>query len=87
MVRGGLRAGESVLITGASGGVSTMAIQIAHMAGARVFAVTSGEENVERVRALGADVVYDRLDRDFAKAVWNDTGKRGVDLVFDSVGQ
>lgn len=87
MVRGGLRAGESVLVTGASGGVSTMAIQIARMAGAEVFALTSGPENVERVQALGAHRVYDREAGDFGKALYADTGKRGVDLVLDSVGQ
>lgn len=87
MVRGGLRAGESVLITGASGGVSTMAVQIARLAGAKVFAVTSGGENVERVKALGAHVVYDRTREDWGKKLHVDTGKRGVDLVFDSVGQ
>jgi len=87
MVRGGLRAGERVLITGASGGVSTLAIQIALLAGAEVFAVTSGEANVERVRGLGAHVVYDRLRTDWAKGVWLDSGKRGVDLAFDAVGQ
>ena len=83
--RGGLRAGEDVLVTGASGGVATAAIQIAKLAGARVFAVTT-TENVERVRELGADVVYDRTAVDFSKEVWRDTGKRGVDLILDSVG-
>jgi NADPH:quinone reductase-like Zn-dependent oxidoreductase len=87
MTRGGLRAGEKVLVTGASGGVSTAAIQIAHMAGARVYAVTSGEDNASRVRALGADVVYDREKVEFSREVWQDTGKKGVDLVFDSVGE
>ncbi len=87
MVRGGLRAGERVLITGASGGVSTMAVQMARLAGAQVFAVTSGAENVERVRELGAHVVYDRLEGDWGKRVWADTGKAGVDLVLDSVGE
>ncbi len=53
MIRGAVRAGESVLITGASGGVSTMAVQMARLAGARVFAVTKGAENVDRVRASG----------------------------------
>lgn len=84
--RGRLRAGEDVLVTGASGGVSTAAVQIAKLAGARVFAVTT-TENVERVRSLGADVVYDRSSVDFSKEVWKDTGKRGVDLILDSVGQ
>ena len=86
MSRGGLTAGETVLITGASGGVSTAAIQIAKHHGARVFAVTSGAENVRRVAALGADLVIDRLEEDFSRRVWRETGKRGVDLVLDSVG-
>lgn len=85
MGRGGLRAGESVLITGGSGGVSTAAIQIAKLAGARVFAVTSSA-HVEQVRRLGADVVLDRTEQDYAREVWQATGRRGVDLVLDSVG-
>ncbi len=85
--RGALRPGESVLITGASGGVSTAGVQIAKRAGAKVYAVTSGTENVRRVEALGADVVYDRLEVDFSKELWRDTERRGVDLVLDSVGE
>lgn len=85
--RGGLRAGESVLVTGASGGVATAAVQIAKLAGAAVYAVTSGPENVRRVRELGADVVFDRLEEEFSRSVWEATGKRGVDLVLDSVGE
>jgi len=87
LTRGGLQPGETVLVTGASGGVSTAAIQIAKHVGATVFAVTSGPSNVERVRALGADVVIDRLEEDFSKRVWQETEKRGVDLVLDSVGE
>lgn len=88
MSRARLRAGERVLITGASGGVSTAAIQIAKMAGATVYAVTSGPENVERVKALGADRVYDRkrVD-DFSREVWRDTDKKGVHVVLDAVGE
>ena len=86
MKRGRLRSGETVLITGASGGVATAAIRIAKHAEARVFAVTTAD-NVERVRQLGADVVYDRESVDYSKEVWRDTGKRGVDLIFDSVGE
>lgn len=84
--RARLGSGESVLITGASGGVATAAVQIAKLLGAHVYAVTTAE-NVERVRGLGADVVYDRTAADFSREVWKDTGKRGVDVVFDSVGQ
>jgi NADPH:quinone reductase-like Zn-dependent oxidoreductase len=86
LARGGLRAGQRVLVTGASGGVGTAAVQVAHLVGATVFAVTSGPANVERVRRLGADVVYDRLEVDFSREVWKDTGKKGVHVLFDSVG-
>ena len=75
-----------MLVTGASGGVGTAAVQIARLAGAKVSAVTSGARNVERVRALGADVVYDRLTVDFSREVWRDTEKRGVHLLLDSTG-
>ena len=87
MGRAGLRAGETVLITGASGGVSTAAVQIARLAGARVLAVTSGPQNAERVRDLGADMVIDRLEEDFSRAAWQATDRRGVDVVLDGVGE
>ena len=65
-----------------------MAIQLARHAGAKVYAVTSGPENVDRVGELGAHVAYDRLENeDWGKSLFADTGKRGVDLVLDSVGQ
>jgi NADPH:quinone reductase-like Zn-dependent oxidoreductase len=84
--RGKAQVGERVLVTGASGGVATMAIQMAKLAGARVYAVTSGPDNVERVRALGADVVYDRLEVEAPVEVWRETRKEGVDVIIDSVG-
>lgn len=84
--RGRVRQGDRVLVTGASGGVSTAAIQIAVHLGARVFAVTSGPENVQRVEALGASRAYDRLTTDWAAELHADTGRSGVDVVLDSVG-
>jgi len=87
MSRGGLRPGERVLITGASGGVGTAAVQIAVHAGAKVHAVTSGPRKVGLLQELGAEVVYDRLAVDFSREAWRDTGKRGVDLIFDTVGE
>jgi NADPH:quinone reductase-like Zn-dependent oxidoreductase len=84
--RARLRAGETVLVTGASGGVSTAAIQIARRLGARVIAVTSGP-HVEAVRALGADHVIDRETEDLSTAVWKLTERRGVDVALDSVGE
>jgi NADPH:quinone reductase-like Zn-dependent oxidoreductase len=85
--RGKLQPGEYLLVTGASGGVSTAAIQIAKHIGATVFAVTAGPEKAARVRELGADHVIDRLESEFSKEVWKATDKRGVDMVFDSVGE
>jgi NADPH:quinone reductase-like Zn-dependent oxidoreductase len=85
VTRARLQPGETVLITGASGGVATAAVQLARHIGAKVYAVTTGE-HVEQVRALGADVVYDRAVVDFSQDLGRDTGGRGVDVVFDSVG-
>ncbi len=84
--RGGLVPGESVLITGGSGGVATMATQIARAAGAIIHVVTSGHENMERVSDLGADYAYDRTSPDWSKTLWQNTGKRGIQLCLDSVG-
>lgn len=86
ITRGRLRRGETALITGASGGVATAALQIARHAGARVIALTTAE-HAERVRALGADAVVDRAREDFGRELWLATDKRGADVVFDSVGQ
>jgi NADPH:quinone reductase-like Zn-dependent oxidoreductase len=83
--RARLSAGQTLLVTGASGGVATAAIQIARLLGARTFAVTT-TDNLDRVRGLGADVVYDRTQGDYAHALRADTNKRGVDVVLDSVG-
>jgi len=85
--RARLRAGERVLITGGSGGVSTAALQVAKHLGAEVYVVTSGRENSDRVRSLGADHVFDRLEGEFGKALWKMTGRQGVDVVLDSVGE
>ena len=86
LTRARLRPGDDVLVIGASGGAAIAAVQIARLAGARVFAVTSGEDNVRRVRELGAAFVYDREKEDWSKAVFRDTGRRGVDVVVENVG-
>ena len=87
VTRAQVQAGERVLITGASGGVGTAAIQVAERAGARVYAVTSGPEKVHLAQQLGAHVVYDRHKVDFSREVWRDTRKEGVHVVFDTVGE
>lgn len=85
--RAGLRAGESVLVVGAGGGVNSMAIQVAKLAGATVFAVASTAAKAEKARALGADAVIDRSGSDWAKEVLRLTDRRGVDVVVDNVGR
>lgn len=86
--RAKVRAGESVLIVGAGGGVNSMAIQIAKLAGARVYALTSGEAKMEKARQLGADVVLDyRADPEWSRTLYKLTDRRGVDVVVDNVGR
>ncbi len=86
--RGRLQAGESVLIIGAGGGVSTASIQIAKLAGCTVYVVGSSAEKCAQAQALGADVTIDRSAvESWSKALYGATDKRGVDVVVDNVGQ
>ncbi|QKW10516.1 NADPH:quinone oxidoreductase family protein [Streptomyces sp. NA04227] len=82
--RGGLKAGETVLVHGAAGGVGTAAVQLASVLGARVVAVVSSEAKADVARAAGADEVV--LAEGFLGAVKELTGGRGVDIVVDPVG-
>jgi NADPH:quinone reductase-like Zn-dependent oxidoreductase len=87
ITRGGLRAGESLLVVGASGGVNTAAIQVAKLAGAHVYAVGSSAEKLALAEDLGADVLIDRSEHEnWSKAVYLASGKVGVDVVVDNVG-
>ena len=87
ITRGGLQAGESVLIVGAGGGVNTAAIQIAKLAGAgRIYVVGSTDEKLEMAESLGADVLINRNKEDWGKAIFKATNRRGVDIVVDNVG-
>jgi NADPH2:quinone reductase len=82
--RGGLQAGETVLVHGAAGGVGTASIQVAKGYGARTVAVVSTEEKAAVARAAGADEAV--LVDGFRDAVAELTGGRGVDVVVDVVG-
>jgi NADPH2:quinone reductase len=84
--RGGLRAGETVLIHAGAGGVGSAAIQLARAAGARVLATAGGPAKTAKCLELGADVGIDYRAGDFVPAVLDATDGRGVDLVFDGVG-
>jgi NADPH:quinone reductase-like Zn-dependent oxidoreductase len=84
--RARLRAGEDVLIHGAGAGTATAAIQIAKHAGARVFVTSSSDEKLSRAKDIGADYGYNYKTDDWDRKLFTDTGKRGVDVVFDSVG-
>lgn len=88
ITRGGLRAGESVLVVGASGGVNSASIQIAKLAGAHVIAVGSDASKCELARKLGADITVNREETpEWSRAVYGLTGKQGVDVVVDNVGK
>jgi alcohol dehydrogenase len=85
--RGQLKAGEKVLILGASGGVGVSCVQFAKMAGCEVYACTSSESKAQKLKGLGADHVIDyAADPDFSKAVWAATGKKGVDVAINFTG-
>jgi NADPH2:quinone reductase len=84
--RGGLQAGQTVLIHAGAGGVGHVAIQLAKLKGARVITTVSSERKADFVKALGADDVIDYRRSDFADAVDRLTAGRGCDLVFDTVG-
>jgi NADPH:quinone reductase-like Zn-dependent oxidoreductase len=87
IVRGELRADESVLVVGASGGVNTASLQIAKLAGATVYVVGSDSKKLKLAESLGADFLIDRSkEENWAKTVYGLTGKRGVDVIVDNVG-
>src|ERR1700743_3102448 len=77
--KGKLRAGQAVLINGASGGVGTYAVQVAKAYGADVPGVCS-TKNLDMVRSIGADHVIDYTNEDFTK------GSQKYDLILDTVG-
>ncbi|MEZ0053642.1 NADPH2:quinone reductase [Mycobacterium sp. MAA66] len=83
--RGGLLAGETVLVLGSAGGIGVAAIQVAKAMGAKVIAMVHRTGAQEFVAGVGADVVLPLTDG-WRDAVLEATGGRGVDLVVDPVG-
>jgi len=85
--RAQLQAGETVLIHAAAGGSGSAAIQLAVHAGARVFATVGAAEKISLCEKLGAEVVINYNETDFAEVVMEKTNNKGVDVVFDNVGE
>ena len=84
--RAGLRAGETLLVHAAAGGVGSAAVQLGKAAGARVIGVVGGVDKAAAARELGCDVVIDRHAEDVVATVKEATGGRGADVVYDPVG-
>ena len=84
--RAQLKAGETVLVLGAAGGVGTSAIQIAKALGARVIAAASTDEKCELCRSIGADDTINYSTQDLREAIKSLTGGKGPDVVYDPVG-
>jgi NADPH2:quinone reductase len=84
--RGALKAGETVLVLGAAGGVGTAAIQIAKTVGARVIAAASSDEKCALCRELGADATINYSSANIRDELKTLTEGKGPDLVYDPVG-
>ncbi|MDO9064360.1 MAG: zinc-dependent alcohol dehydrogenase family protein [Sulfuricella sp.] len=84
--RAQLKAGQTVLIHAAAGGVGHVAVQLAKELGARIAATVSSEEKAAWVRKLGAEKIIRYTSEDFVQAALDWTDGQGVDAVFDTVG-
>jgi len=87
VTQGQVRPGQDVLVIGVGGGVSSTAVQIARLCGARVIVTSSDDAKLEKARALGAEVgINYKKNPAWVKDVFEATGKRGVDVVIENVG-
>ena len=84
--RGQLKAGETVLVLGAAGGVGTAAIQIAKAVGARVIAAVSTDEKCALCKSIGADEAINYSKENLRDAIKALTDGKGADVVYDPVG-
>ncbi len=83
--RGQLKSGETVLIHGGSSGIGTVAIQLAHAFGAKVFATAGSTEKCVAINALGATAINYRT-QDFVAVIKGQTQGQGVNVILDMVG-
>lgn len=84
--RGGLKAGEWILIHGGTSGIGVMAIQLAKAFGAHVIATAGSQEKCQAAIRLGADRAVDYKSEDFVEVIKRVTDGRGVDVILDMVG-
>ena len=84
--RGGLKAGETLLVHGGSSGIGITAIQLAKAFGATVYTTVGNAAKVAAVTRLGADAALNYKEQDWAGEIWNLTGKKGVNCILDMVG-
>lgn len=84
--RGNLKAGETLLVLGAAGGVGLTAIEIGKALGARVLAAASTEEKLALARQYGADDAFNYTVEPIKAKVMEFTGEKGIDVVYDPVG-
>ncbi|MEO1422675.1 MAG: NAD(P)H-quinone oxidoreductase [Pseudomonadota bacterium] len=84
--RGGLTAGESLLVHGGSSGIGTTAIQLGRLFGARVFVTAGSAEKCAACEALGAEAAINYREADFVSEIGALTNGRGVDVILDMVG-
>lgn len=84
--RGRLKAGETFLVHGGSSGIGLAAIQLAKVFGATVYTTVGNAEKAAYCTKMGADVVINYHEQDWAAEVWKLTAKRGVDVILDMVG-
>lgn len=84
--RGQLKAGETMLVLGAAGGVGLAAIEIGKVIGARVIAAASSDEKLEVCKAHGADALINYTTQDLREAIKAATDGKGLDVVYDPVG-
>ena len=86
VTRGGVQAGETVLVTGIGGGVATFVLLLARKLGARVLVTSGSAEKLQRARELGADDGFNYKTDEWVKAVRAATDGRGPDLIVDGTG-
>ena len=84
--RAGLKAGETLLVLGAAGGVGLTAVELGKIMGARVIACASSEEKLALCREYGADALINYAASDLRERIRELTGGKGVDVVYDPVG-